>query len=105
MVTRDSVTDEKDARDVFLESCYPIEVSTSARSMGHCSDLVYYIQHAGARLSPQFDEETLKKHVELCPRSIRLHNQYPIHFMFQDKRIRNYWLFINNEGLQTPKWF
>lgn len=61
------------AKQAFLDSCFPIEISTSqgGRSMGHCTDYLQYVYFAGARLSPQFDADVYQEHVRKCPNSIR----------------------------------
>ncbi|KAI9349636.1 hypothetical protein BDR26DRAFT_852507 [Obelidium mucronatum] len=41
--------------------------------MGLCSDYAQYILYADARLNPEFDEETYKTKLLLCPKTIHLH--------------------------------
>ncbi|KAI8806693.1 hypothetical protein BJ742DRAFT_815897 [Cladochytrium replicatum] len=88
--------------DIVRNSCFPIEITTpqSGRSMGHCSDFVQYIYHAGARLSPSFSKDKENKyhnqfwreHMKRCPNSIHLWGEYPERIFFEAKGIRNLWM-------------
>ncbi|KAI8812900.1 hypothetical protein BJ742DRAFT_866235 [Cladochytrium replicatum] len=81
--------------EIVRNSCFPIEITTqqNARSMGHCSDFVQYIYHAGARLSPYFrDKNFWKEHMKRCPNSIHLWGEYPDREFFKTRGIRNLWM-------------
>ncbi|KAJ1538707.1 hypothetical protein HK405_013551, partial [Cladochytrium tenue] len=100
MLTRSFVAWGPDIEQIYLDSCFPIEISTSqgGRSIGHCSDFVQYIYHAGARLSPQFmGSEVYEEKLRRCPDSIYLHGEYPINLLFEGTKetkpaARNFWM-------------
>lgn len=85
--------EKNNLNDIYINSCYPIEISTSqgGRSMGHCSDFMLFVYYAGARLNPLFDKNTHSKHIKNCPNSIYLHGEYPIDELFEMNQ-RNYWM-------------
>ncbi|KAJ3123440.1 hypothetical protein HK100_011598 [Physocladia obscura] len=91
----------------YINHCFPLEFSTSssARSMGHCSDFANYIYHGGARLSLDFgvDPEIYKRKARNCPNSIYIHGEYPNWQLF-GLNVKNYWLpnleQIKNEQMQ-----
>ncbi|KAJ3293681.1 hypothetical protein HDU79_012049 [Rhizoclosmatium sp. JEL0117] len=94
MITRDYVLKGPKLREIYLSTCFPIEMSVSqgGRSMGHCSDFVQYIYHAGMRISPEFDDETWIQKMQNCPHTTFFHGAYPIEVFFAVPNIRNIWL-------------
>ncbi|KAJ1565143.1 hypothetical protein HK405_013053, partial [Cladochytrium tenue] len=99
MITRSFAAWGPGLEDLYLDTCFPIEISTSqgGRSVGHCSDFVQYIYHAGARLSPNFTAAVYEEKLRRCPDSVYLHGEYPIDVLYfgtnQTRRAaRNYWM-------------
>ncbi|KAJ3008017.1 UNVERIFIED_CONTAM: hypothetical protein HDU68_003263 [Siphonaria sp. JEL0065] len=79
----------------YLGDCRPLEfvIHQDGRSMGHCSDFAQYILHADARLSPEFDEQTYKRKLKLCPRTTYLHFERARSFFFSNSSThRNWWV-------------
>ncbi|KAI9338221.1 hypothetical protein BDR26DRAFT_919494 [Obelidium mucronatum] len=96
MITRDYALSGPKLKDIYLSTCYPIEMSASqgGRSMGHCSDFVQYIFHSGMRLNPEFDDDTWMQKIKNCPHSTYFHAAYPIDlfFTYNPTKIHNIWL-------------
>ncbi|KAJ3070504.1 hypothetical protein HDU98_006495 [Podochytrium sp. JEL0797] len=82
----------------YVSTCFPIEISSSqsGRSMGHCSDYVQYIYHAGAKLNLNFGQEAHWRKMMHCPNTVFLHGEYltdPLIYPPEGiKKPRNMWL-------------
>ncbi|KAJ1536954.1 hypothetical protein HK405_014932, partial [Cladochytrium tenue] len=92
-------------RDLFLNTCYPIEIvlksESDGRSTGQCADFVHYLVYAGARLSDRYDDDTLREKIARCPHSTYLHGEHVVETIFKSAaaspaagpgRLRNLWL-------------
>jgi glycosyltransferase involved in cell wall biosynthesis len=92
-ITRGNAPLKQNIQEDYLNTCYPIELSSSqgGRSMGHCSDFVLYVFYAGARLTREFPVEVYKRKAQNCPRTTFLHGEYPIPTLF-DLPVRNVWM-------------